>query len=109
MRSLRIFLLLGAMVALFGLVAAPLAAQDQGGQGGVIVEGGFGNDPETFNPLLVKTTDAGLVTSFMFPVFIGIDPKSANFAPGAPGSIAKDWKVSDDGKVYTFTLRDDWK
>src|SRR5262245_45187325 len=101
MKSLRIFLLLGAVVGLFGLVVAPLAAQDQGGQGGVIVEGGFGNDPATFNPLLTQTTDAQLVAGLMFPTFVGIDPKTAAFTPGAPGSISKDWKVSDDGKVYT--------
>jgi len=108
MRNLRVYLLLGAVLALFSLLVMPLAAQDEGGQGGIIVEGNLGGDPATFNPIVTNDTSSALVSSLLFPVLVGIDPETTIFTPGAPGSLATDWTVSEDGTVYTFTLRDDW-
>jgi len=88
----------------------PLMAQDTAGQGGVIIDpnANSGTDVATMNPLLSNDVYSNIVTSFLFPVLIGIDPDTGNFAPGARGGLAKSWDVSDDGLTYTYHLRDDW-
>jgi peptide/nickel transport system substrate-binding protein len=43
----------------------------------------------------------------MFPNFVGIDPQTTIFTPGVADAIVSDWEVSEDGTVYTFSLRDD--
>lgn len=63
-----------------------------------------GGDPPTLDPALTQdATSAGyIVELFSGLVTIGQDLK---IAP----DLAKEWKVSPDGKTYTFTLRDDAK
>ncbi|MCW5879639.1 MAG: hypothetical protein KIS91_01670, partial [Anaerolineae bacterium] len=63
-----------------------------------------GGDPPTLDPALTQdATSAGyIVEMFSGLVTIGQDLK---IAP----DLAKEWKVSPDGKTYTFTLRDDAK
>jgi peptide/nickel transport system substrate-binding protein len=108
MKRLGKFVLLGVSLALLAALVLPLAAQEEGGQGGIIVEGNLGGDPATFNPLVTNDTASQLVASLLFPNFVGIDPETTVFTPGADGALATDWTISDDGTVYTFTLRDDW-
>jgi peptide/nickel transport system substrate-binding protein len=108
MRHLRKYLVFGVVLALFSLLVVPSMAQDEGGQGGIIVEGNLGGDPATFNPIVTNDTSSAQVATFLFPTLVGIDPETTIFTPGAPSSIASDWSVSEDGTVYTFTLRDDW-
>lgn len=63
-----------------------------------------GSDPPTLDPALTQdATSAGyIVEMFSGLVTIGQDLK---IVP----DLAKEWKVSPDGKTYTFTLRDDAK
>lgn len=103
-------LFLGVTAALLGaLVIVPALAAQEGGQGGIIIEANSNGDIKTMNPLLVNDVYSANVIDLMFPTLVGVEPKSGVYAPGAPGSMAKSWKVSDDGKTYTFTLRDDLK
>jgi peptide/nickel transport system substrate-binding protein len=108
MRHLRKCLMFGVVLALFSLLVVPIMAQDEGGQGGIIIEGNLGGDPATFNPIVTNDTSSQQVATFLFPTLVGIDPQTTIFTPGAANSIASDWSVSEDGTVYTFTLRDDW-
>ena len=96
--------------ALLGVIALPLAAQDQGGQGGIIIDPNpnVGTDVATMNPLLINDTYSAIVGGLLYPTLLGIDPQTGVFAPGARGGLTKSWDVSDDGMTITYHLRDDW-
>lgn len=107
MKRLSKFLWIGAALTVLALVIVPAVAQEPG-QGGIIIEGNFGGDPATFNPILASDTASTRITLFLFPGFIGVDPVTALFEKGRADALALDWEISEDGLVYTFTLRDDW-
>ncbi len=60
-------------------------------------------DPKTFDPGLNNANDGGHVIQNLFE---GLMQETED---GLKPAQAKDYKVSDDGLVYTFTLRDDAK
>ncbi len=64
----------------------------------------YGIDPHTLDPAI-----SGDATShqYVIQIFSGLVRLDDNLEP-AP-DIAKDWKVSNDGKTYTFNLRRDIK
>jgi peptide/nickel transport system substrate-binding protein len=101
-------------LALLATLIVPVVAQDatpEPGKGGIIIDSNFGGDINGLNPLLNNDTASNQVIAFLFPAFIGVDPTTALFAKDNPNAkaLVKDWSISDDGKVYTFKLRDDWK
>ncbi|MDX2162529.1 MAG: ABC transporter substrate-binding protein [bacterium] len=97
-------LLVGAILVLAAaLLVAPVVAQD----GGIVIEGNLGGDPATFNPITASDTASRRVTGFLYPGFVGTDPAQAVIVPDAPGALVQDWSISEDGTVYTFTLRQD--
>lgn len=99
----------GMMLVLLALIIAPLAAQEMGpGTGGPIIEPNFGGDISTLNPLLASDNPSFTVINRIMPNFIAQDPFTLAYTPGAAGSLVTDWTVSEDGLVYTFTMRDDW-
>ncbi|NWG16582.1 MAG: hypothetical protein HXY41_08105 [Chloroflexi bacterium] len=102
--------LLVLVLALLLVGALTVVAQDAPapGEGGIIIEGNFGGDPATFNPLLASDTASSRITGFMFPGFVGVDPATALFRKDDPAAIVKDWTISEDGLTYTFSLRDDY-
>jgi peptide/nickel transport system substrate-binding protein len=72
-------------------------------QGGVFVEG-TSDDPSILNPILSSGTNSSDVHNKIYPALIGQDPFTGEFIPS---EVAESWEVSDDGLVWTFTLRDD--
>ncbi len=90
------------LVLVFTSTGVNLRAQESGG---VIIEGNFGGDPKNLNPLIGNDTASARVFGFLFPSLIGVDPKSANFAPNVPGGLAEKWDVSKDNLTYTVHLR----
>jgi peptide/nickel transport system substrate-binding protein len=111
MKSLARFVILGAAVALLALLMVPVVAQDAPapGEGGIIIEGNLGGDVATTNPILAGDTASTRIADFLFPGLIGVDPATANFEMNRPDALVTEWTSTDDGKVYTFTMRDDWK
>src|SRR5258708_9030441 len=104
------------VVVICALMTAPAVYAQQGkgedpgpGKGGTIGEPNFGSDITTLNPIIIQDGLSGTVAGNLFPAFIGGDPDTGLPKHGALGSLAKSWKVSDDGLTYTFTLRNDWK
>lgn len=85
-------------------------AQDQPGpgEGGPIILSNLGSDIATLNPILAQDGSSQAVINRLYPTLIGADVETFNYAPGAPGSLATSWSISEDGLTYTFTLRDDW-
>lgn len=84
----------------------PVSAQETG-SGGAIIEPNFGDDPKTFNPIISNDGTSNDVIDRMFPNFIAVDSDSIQYEGGAKGGLVSGWEISEDGKTYTFTLRDD--
>jgi len=110
MKHLTRYLALVVSAVLLVALIVPVFAQDvQPGKGGIIIDGNFGGDPATMNPIIASSTTDARLTGFLFPALIGVDPATGLFRQNDPAALAKTWDVSSDGKVYTFHLRDDWK
>src|SRR5215470_17915029 len=86
--------LAGALV-----LAAAMAAQAE-----TVYRRGNGAEPETLDPQKLTGVPEANITYDLFEGLTTLDAH-ANPVPGA----AKSWDVSDDGKVYTFHLREDAK
>lgn len=61
------------------------------------------SDPKTFNTITASETSSSLVTGILFEGLTSVDPFTLKVIP----NLAKAWKVSDDGLVWTFYLRQD--
>jgi oligopeptide transport system substrate-binding protein len=61
-----------------------------------------GDDPLTLDPALVTDVTSATYVVELFGGLVSLD-KNLNIVP----DIAREWTVSDDGKTYTFKLRDD--
>ncbi len=113
-KHLARFLLTGVSLALIAAMAVPVIAQEGEapagpGEGGVLIAGDFGGDPGTFNPFYCGSTSCqDEAIAFMYPGVVGTDPATATFQKGADGALALDWTISEDGTVYTFTIRQDF-
>ena len=60
-------------------------------------------DPQTWDPTLNSASDGGHIIQNMFE---GLTKETSE---GIEPAAAKDWVVSDDGKTYTFNLREGLK
>ena len=70
-------------------------------KGGTLIEGSFA-DAKTVNPILVSDTASGAIADLLFNRVVTVDPETTS----PIGELADGWEISDDGLVYTFTLRD---
>jgi peptide/nickel transport system substrate-binding protein len=98
-----------ALVVVVSVLVTPLTVLAQEpGSGGPIIEGSGGTSVGSLNNIRCRGTDCRNVTRWLYPRLIAIDPESQYFAPGRRnGVLATGWTVSDDNRVYTFTLRND--
>ncbi|MEK7790782.1 MAG: ABC transporter substrate-binding protein, partial [Deltaproteobacteria bacterium] len=62
-------------------------------------------EPPTLDPSKAADTTSGLVIENLFDGLVDYDVTKPNI-PIIP-KVAKSWKVSPDGRVYTYYLRDD--
>jgi peptide/nickel transport system substrate-binding protein len=95
------------------LVVGAMPALAQGPEGGIVVEGTFGGDPATFNPLLCTETACQRIIDLIMPKTLGTDPSTATFArvgdnDRVRNALVTDWQISEDGTIYTLTFRQDW-
>lgn len=108
MKRFKTLLLAGIVLALLGLLVVPAAAQPEPGSGDPIVEPNFGGDIATLNPIIVQDGPSNDVIARLFPELLGINPDTAGWEQGADDGMALSWDISEDGRTYTFNLRDDW-
>ena len=88
-----------ASLALAGLLLAGTAARAD-----TVVNRGNGAEPETLDPQKLTGVPEANIAYDLYEGLATLDDH------GNPtGGVAKSWDVSDDGKVYTFHLRDDAK
>jgi peptide/nickel transport system substrate-binding protein len=101
--------LLALVVLVMGALVLPSLAQEgECCQGGIIQDSTFGSsNAATLNPIMSNDTASNRVISFLFPGLLGVDPETIQLAPNIPGALASGWEASEDGLVYTISLRDD--
>ena len=67
--------------------------------------------PTNMNPLISNNTVELALNEFLFPSLYNFDPETRAPMKGGrndqDNGLALDWSISDDGLVYSFTLRDD--
>lgn len=114
MNRLFKFLSLGVVVALLGVAAMSVMAQDDlvepsaPGEGGVIVEANLGSgDPPTFNPITSGDSASSDVIQWMYPDITALDPATLVSTPGAASGLAESWEYDETGTVLTLNLRQD--
>lgn len=78
--------------------AAQTNTQPAGPKGGELVR--LGNDPPTLDPHLTSDVSGAVIVVEVFGGLVTLD-RDLKVVP----DLAEKWKVSDDGKTYTFTLR----
>ncbi|RIK35938.1 MAG: hypothetical protein DCC55_28810 [Chloroflexi bacterium] len=69
--------------------------------GGVFIEA-VAQDADTFNPLLTVNETSQAVARLLWPALVGQDPQGGWVTPTG---LADRWEWSDDGRIYTFTVR----
>lgn len=63
---------------------------------------GFNGEPATLNPILSSDSISSGITNLIFDSLL-----TENKDLEIVGELAKDWKISEDGKIITFYLQDD--
>jgi peptide/nickel transport system substrate-binding protein len=99
MRSLR-----GVFQAAFvaAVVGALTACTSNANQGSVVTYG-LTLSPTGIDPHINASDELGIPLTSVYDTLVYQDPQTGAFVPG----LAKDWTISDDGLVYTFSLRHD--
>ena len=101
--------LVGLCLLLLAVFVIPAFGQEIGpGEGAPVIYPNFGADIATTNPILAQDGTSQRIYNMIYPNLLQVDSNTGNIAPGVPDSLVTSWDVSDDGKTYTFHLRDDW-
>ncbi len=105
-RVSRVFLLiLGlAVLPLFVGCGGKKTAVELGNEQQILHKGN-GPEPEDLDPHIVEGVPEHRILLALFEGLVTYDPVNSRPVPGA----AKSWDVSEDGRLYTFHLRDDAK
>lgn len=108
-KTLSLLSLLAVLVLLFAgcgndqeAAAAGDAGQEMAAEPSEFIIGN-GAEPESLDPHLVSGVPEHRIMMAIYEGLIVPDPETATAVPG----VAESWEISDDGTVYTFTLRDD--
>ena len=84
--------------------AGDTGSMDDGeAMGPVTLDYNIGGEPPSLDPSLATDTSSVGVINEMFLGLTELDPDTQEATP----ELATSWEVSDDGLVWTFTLRDD--
>jgi oligopeptide transport system substrate-binding protein len=65
-----------------------------------VLHRGNGNEPESLDPHSARTDSASTILRDLFEGLTTLDPSGA-----LERGVAESWRISDDGRTYTFTLR----
>lgn len=85
-----------AMPGLTGLSTSFVSAQDA-----ALLQVGIGTDIDHLDPRQINTQEAYFACANVYDCLVLYDLGAATIRPG----LAESWTISDDGLVYTFTLR----
>jgi peptide/nickel transport system substrate-binding protein len=110
MKRFTKFIWLGMSLALLAAIVVPLAAQESdpgAGNGGTVVEGNFGGDASTINPIIASDAVSSDVLSWFYPNVISLDDVTLLPTPMASDGMAASWEYDETGTVLTIHLRED--
>ncbi len=93
-------LMIAAVILLFTLIQPVHADLKPQGELRIAVES-LGN--ETLDPVMGPATNTKIYLPLIYDSLVGAD--KANSGISKETGVAKDWKISKDGKTYTFYLR----
>lgn len=62
-------------------------------------------EPSGFDPHVNRSSELGIALRQVYDTLVYRDPVSKQFVPG----LASEWTISEDGLIYTFTLRQNVK
>ncbi len=85
----------------FNDVEYKMSRSKVGKYGGQIVVSTIGEGPKTFNPWVSKDATSSEIADLMYDSLLSTDPVTGQVIP----NMAKEFKVSEDQKTYTITLR----
>jgi len=79
-----------------------ISEKEQGKHGGTLITTLLG-DPKTFNTILAKESSSSTITDgYIFEGMVTRNGVSTEYE----AELAKDWEISEDGRKYTFHLRE---
>ena len=90
-----------SLLALFLLLALPMQAQEDDGDG-ILLRSTLTGDITNLNPILASDSASIDVSSFLWVNLFEVDPETA-----LPIPDLATWEISEDGLTYTFIIRDD--
>ena len=88
------------LAALLSIALAPALAQE-----GSVLRRHLATDIDHWNPVTQTLVVAWIAQSHVLPPMYIADPHTGDPINGGPSLLS--WEISDDGLVYTFTIRDD--
>ncbi len=111
-RTIILSLVLGLLLT---LGVGSVVAQDDDlpgpGEGGSVIRGNTRGSANLGSLIWVRCdgVDCSDPGALLWPYLVTLDPVTQNYSPDlqGQGQIATAWDISDDGLVYTFTLRED--
>ena len=71
----------------------------------VVLKVGWTGTPDTLNPAYAVLSEAYTTFDLTYSTLLWEDPTTGKHV----GNLAKEWKISDDGLTWTFTLQDNIK
>ncbi len=74
-------------------------------EGKVVLRLGWTNDPDNLNPFIGYESSSYEIWAINYDLLVGFRGEDLENVPGE--GLATAWEVSDDGLVWTFTVRDD--
>ncbi len=99
LKSLRILLIAALIIGLFSFAA--MAQDEEAKYGGTFVFGRSG-DSVGLDPIQVTDGESFKVTQQIYDTIVMYKPGTTEVIP----ALAEDWDVSEDGKTWTFYLRE---
>ncbi|PUU86405.1 ABC transporter substrate-binding protein, partial [Halanaerobium sp.] len=79
-----------------------ISEKEQGQHGGTLITTLLG-DPKTFNTIIAKETSSSTITDgYIFEGLVTRNGVTTEYEP----ELAKSWDISEDGRKYTFYLRE---
>lgn len=79
------------------------------GEGGAVIRGNTRGSANlgSLIPIRCSGVDCADPNNVMWPGLVGLDPETQSWGPDTAGQLANGWTISEDGRTYTVTMRQD--